>query len=163
MARKSCVICGQFFEARGNAKTCSPEHSKAERKRDLVVNARNETNRGPDSASSAARLFIRLLVRKPAPTEHWQEHLRAVRRAAVRRYQQSKEGQQARLRYEQSEKRRQTRRNYHQSELYRERSEAAGLTEPTLDKAPDGRSGPARREEVPRDGLPRETLSKAFF
>ena len=43
------------------------------------------------------------------------------------------------------------------------RSEAAGLTEPTLDKAPDGRSGPARREEVPRDGLPRETLSKAFF
>lgn len=67
MARKSCVICGQFFEARGNAKTCSPEHSKAERKRDLVVNARNETNREPDSASSAARLFIRLLVRKPAP------------------------------------------------------------------------------------------------
>ncbi len=57
---------------------------------------------------------------KTCSTEHWQEHLRAVRRAAVRRYQQSKEGQQARLRYEQSEKRCQTRRNYHQSELYRE-------------------------------------------
>jgi hypothetical protein len=48
-------------------KRARPSIRKPERKRDLGVNARNEAKRGRDSASSAARLFIRLLVRKPAP------------------------------------------------------------------------------------------------
>lgn len=56
-----------FLRHEAMRKRVRPSIQKQREKRDLVVNARNETNRGPDSASSAARLFIRLLVRKPAP------------------------------------------------------------------------------------------------
>ena len=120
MPRKSCVICGQFFEARGNAKTCSPEHSKA---REKTRPRRERAQRSKARARQCVvcgKTFYTTTGTKTCSPEHWQEHLRAVRRAAVRRYQQSKKGQQARLRYEQSEKRRQTRQHYHQSELYRE-------------------------------------------
>ncbi len=120
MARKLCVICGQCFEARGNAKACSPEHSKAREK------ARPRRERAQPNKAWARqcvvcdKTFYTTTGTKTCSPEHWREHLRAVRRAAVRRYQQSEKGQQARLRYEQSEKRRQTRQHYHQSEQYRE-------------------------------------------
>jgi hypothetical protein len=56
-----------FLRHEAMRKRARPSIRKPERKRDLGVNARNEAKRGPDSASSAASLFIRLLVRKPAP------------------------------------------------------------------------------------------------
>jgi hypothetical protein len=56
-----------FLRHEAMRKRARPSIQKPERKRDLGANARNGTSRRPDSASSAARLSIRLLVRKPVP------------------------------------------------------------------------------------------------
>jgi hypothetical protein len=57
---------------------------------------------------------------KTCSSEHWREHLREVRRVALRRYQKSAKGQQTRRHYELSPKYRESRRRYYQSPEYRE-------------------------------------------
>ena len=123
MARKSCVVCGQLFDARGNAKTCSPEHSKQRQKstpRDWKRDRRQQNKPRARQCVVCGQLFYTTTGTKTCSPEHRQEHLRQLRRAAVQRYQKSAEGQQTRWRYDQSPEYREYRRRYYKSEKYRE-------------------------------------------
>jgi len=123
MAFKRCVVCGNLFDARRNAKTCSPEHSRQRVKatpRDWKHDRSQQNKPRARTCVVCGKTFYTTTATKTCSPEHREEHLRQVRRAAVRRYQASAKAQETRCRYEQSQERREYRQEYYQSNLYRE-------------------------------------------
>ena len=123
MAFKRCVVCGNLFDARRNAKTCSPEHSRQRVKatpRDWKHDRSQQNKPRARTCVVCGKTFYTTTGTKTCSPEHREEHLRQVRRAAVRRYQTSAKAQETRRRYEHSPERREYRQEYYQSNLYRE-------------------------------------------
>ena len=123
MAFKRCIVCGNVFDARRNAKTCSPEHSRQRMKatpRDWKRDRSRQNKPRAKNCAVCGKIFYTTSNTKTCSPEHRREHLSQVRRSAVRRYQKSAKAQETRRRYEQSPERREYRREYHQSNLYRE-------------------------------------------
>ena len=132
MAFKYCIACGNLFDARRNAKTCSPEHSRQRLKaipRDWKHDRSQQNKPRAKNCVVCGKLFHTTTGTKTCSPEHRQEHLRQVRRAAVRRYRKSAKAHETRLRYEQSPEHREYRRAYHQSDLYREARRRYELSE----------------------------------
>jgi predicted nucleic acid-binding Zn ribbon protein len=123
MAFKRCIVCGNPFDARRNAKTCSPAHSKQRVKstpRDWKYDRTQQNKPRARTCVVCGKIFNTTTATKTCSPEHRLEHLSEVRRAAVRRYQKSAKAQETRRRYEQTPEQREHRRQYHQSNLYRE-------------------------------------------
>lgn len=79
---KQCVICGSEFEARGSTITCSPEHSKANRRK-LI---RDWNSRNPDK-----RLQICRVSKANTPQYKKDQHRDTDRERKRRQYENNKE------------------------------------------------------------------------
>jgi hypothetical protein len=81
------------------------------------------------------KIFYTITGTRTCSPEHHQEHLRGVRNAATRRYQQSAKGKETRHRYDQSAEQKEWRRQYHRSDPYqkgRRRYEQSEKVQATL-------------------------------
>ena len=122
MAFKRCVVCGNLFDARRNAKTCSPEHSRQRVKatpRDWKHDRSQQNKPRARTCVVCGKTFYTTTGTKTCSPEHREEHLRQARRAGSCESNICKSAK-TRRRYEQSPERREYRQEYYQSNLYRE-------------------------------------------
>lgn len=112
MVMKKCIICGKEFNARGNAKCCSPECSKTNE-----LNYNKEYNQS-DKGKARIKKYQQSDKGKAALYKSHKKYIKSDKgKAANKRYRQSDKGKLTKQRYNQSDKCKEYQKEYTQNKI----------------------------------------------